>query len=766
MVNNLLLRQKYHQYKMYSPLGVYLGLLQNVTSPFGYNQTIASAFAQLQVTVGQSADVADLATSPITDEQGNPITDEQGNNLLIERQPDVVGSSNSNALIANGNLIKVYEYSNYYPNGLLKFSGYVSKWKTTFGATDDILITCISNGQDLGNYLVTTGDSASISQTTDDGSAFSLIPGGIKTLDYQAVLQSFTVASAISIGGVTVEVATTEAGTLNIGVYQMSGSSPSPNSDSLVINGGLHLGTVTKSAQKVAYPVPSTLSPGITYYFWVSWLPDSGSDTAATIYLSSANPYANGQVWTVSNSGTYAISGSYPAYDTYFIIYAHGTAVTGAYTLQDPTFMLTDIINSYISSGGGVSIPAASGSGVTAGYSDSSIPGAYWGNAYAQVFTPSTNISLTKLQLNGYVSSGSNTFIAQICQGDPSLDSDSVLSGNFTYTFGGSNKVIATSNPVTVSNTTPANINLTFATPVSLVSGIKYYILLTFGQGALGTLILRGASSGETPTDTQVGRLYYNNFTLNNIGGGPALDSSHPYMYLVLNASSSSGYQNTNNIATYTFKLQTILQAIQTIVGLSPANWYWYVDPATNVLQFAQASASPDITVIRKRHIDEIDIEATKENIKNIAYLSGGDDGTATSTNILVKVSSAQAGNRQGLALLSDNRVNSTTGGVTTSKLIAQNFLNVNSAETYITNVTIQDQTMDINLLKLGMMVGFSGFGNFVDNLLLQIVGVNYQSDQVVLQLGTLPKRDTQVVAAIQAALQYAQTVANPSTPS
>jgi len=212
--------------------------------------------------------------------------------------------------------------------------------------------------------------------------------------------------------------------------------------------------------------------------------------------------------------------------------------------------------------------------------------------------------------------------------------------------------------------------------------------------------------------------------------------------------------------------MQTILQAIQATVALAPANWYWYVDPATGVLQFAKANTVADITIIRKRHINEIDIEATKENIKNTAYFTGGDDGTATSTNILVKVSKALGGNRVGLALLSDNRVNSATGGTVTAKLIAQNYLNVNNSEQYIANAIIQDQTMDINLLKLGLMVGFSGFGNFVDNLLLQIVGVNYQSDQAILQLGTLPKRDTAVVAAIQAGLQYAQTVANPSTPS
>lgn len=759
--------QKTHQYKMFTPSGSYLGLLPNVTSDFNYNQNIATAFAQMTVEVAQSADVAQLATEALTDEAGNAIQDEAGNNINIERQPDIVGSSNSNALIANNNLIQVYEYSNYYPNGLLVFSGYISKLQTVFGNDDNIVLTCISQGQDLSQYLVTTGDSASISQTTDDGTTLSLVPGSAKGLDFQGVIQTFTVPSAISIGGITVEIATTEAGTLNIQVLQQAGTGPNPSSDPIIISGSVHLGIVSKSAQKVAFSVPTTISPGFTYYFEATWSPDSGDDVAATLYLSSLNPYANGSVYTFATSGTtYYISGTYATDDCYFIVWAHGTSVTGAYANDDPTFMLTDIMTNYISQGGKVQIPQATGGGVTAGFNDASIPTAYWGNAFAQVFTPSSNFNLNTLQLYAYVSSGSTGVSVQLCKGDPSLDSDATIGGSFSYTQGGSNSVIATSNPVTISNTSPQAINITFPSPPALVSGTKYYLLITFGQGQVGGLILRGAASGETPTDTQVGRLYYNNIAVNNSGGSPSLNSSNPYMYFVVNPGSAGGFNNTGNITSYTFKLQTILQAIQTIIGLSPSTWYWFVQPDTNMLNFSQASTTADITIIKGRHINEIDITATKENIVNVAYFSGGDDGTATNTNILVKVASSQGSNRIGLVQLSDNRVNSTSGGVVTAKLIAQNYLNINSSETYITNVTIQDQTMDINLFKLGMMVGFSGFGNFADNLLLQVVGVNRTPDQVILQLGTLPKRVSKAIADIEGGLAYQQTVDNPSTPS
>ena len=226
------------------------------------------------------------------------------------------------------------------------------------------------------------------------------------------------------------------------------------------------------------------------------------------------------------------------------------------------------------------------------------------------------------------------------------------------------------------------------------------------------------------------------------------------------------GITNTGVLTTYTFKTQTMLQAIQTLIGLAPANQYWYVDPATNTIQFAKSNTVADIVLIKGRHINELDVEATRENIKNNIYFTGGDDGTGLSHNIFVNVSNPLNGNRVGLALLSDNRVNSTSGSVSTAKQIAQEYANDNNAETYITNITILDFTMDTNLFKPGKMVSFAGFSPFINNLLLQVLSVQKSSDQVVIQLGTLPLRTSQAVADIQAGLAYLQTVANPSTAS
>jgi hypothetical protein len=370
------------------------------------------------------------------------------------------------------------------------------------------------------------------------------------------------------------------------------------------------------------------------------------------------------------------------------------------------------------------------------------------------------------------ISSGTQPVSLQIVKGDPSLDSASVISGIYTYTLGTGNVVVASSGSTTVSNTTPAATSFTLSSPLNLISGQKYYILLTWGQDGYGNLITKGASTGEVPADTQVGRLYISNATINNASAYPALNSSYPYMFFnlaylnSLPTNLSGGYSNTGNSLTYTFKLQTVLQAIQTVFNAAPANWYWYVDPATNVLNWAATNTTADLTIIKGKHINTLEIEATKENIKNVVYFAGGDDGTGTSTNILVKRNATISPNRVGLAILSDNRINSTNGGTTAAALFANEYLADNAAETYITNVTLLDRMIDTNLVKLGMMIGFSGFGNFADSLLLQVVGIQRTPDQAILQLGTLPIRASQAVSQLQAEISAQQTVNTTATPS
>jgi hypothetical protein len=565
--------QKTYAYKMSNPASRYLGLLKNVITPFQYNQTIASVGAQMQFTVQQSADTAALPVDPILDEGGLAITDETGANLLSERQPDLVGDGNSNALIANNNLIQIYEYSSFYPDGLLVYSGYVSKWKTVFGSDNNVLVTCMSLGQDFSNLLVMSGDTKYITQESTVDATFGISNTPLDPYSTgQYIIQTFTVPANTLVGAVGLQLTwpgggnPPTGGNLVVGVYQMTGGVPNPSTDTLVMQSVLAVPAITSpTTYKVSFSSPQTLLAGNVYYMC------SNAQTTEHFWIlaTDTNPYANGQLYIYSPSltpGTYTFS--WPSYDLYFDIYQHTGNTTAIYTNVDVSFIVTDIINAYIAQGGNVSIP-------------------------------------------------------------------------------------------------------------------------------------------------------------------------------------SGGYANTGVLVTYTFKVQTILQAMQTLIGFAPANWYWFIDPATNQLNFAKQNSAADYVLIKGRHINELEIEATKENIKNVAYFTGGDDGTGTSTNIFISQSVTKGNNRSGLAQLSDNRVSEAAAGSLAAaqaigRALALNVLLQNAIETYISTVTIQDPTIDVNLLKLGKVIGFSGFGNFVDHLLLS----------------------SKTVSSIETALAYQQTVDNPAIPS
>lgn len=752
--------QKTYLYKVYSPLYEYRGILSNVVSDFTYNQTIASTSVQIDIIVNQSPDTAFLPTSPILDELGNEVLDEQGNVITDEGSPTTIGDNSLQ--IDEDNIIKVYEISSDYPTGLLKFTGYISKWEAEFGGKDYIKITCISLGQDLAQYLVMSGDTVSVSQTSSDGSSYSI---GSNGFDDFAVVQSFEVTSDITCDAISLQLATTESNVLNITISESLGGSA-------IAQGSGTLPVQSSTLTKISLDSPVSLVTGIAYYIFVEW---SGAQNC-TVTADSSNPYANGQVWSAQGTNYWNYT-SEPNSDLYFVIWAYGNNTSGSYVSKDPSTILTSILENYQQQGGIVQAPISNFTPtIQMPLINTQQSGAYWGTAFAQIFTPVKTFNMNILQLYVGTSSGSETVTAQIVQGNPANDTASVTGGAYTYTLGSGNTVIATSDTLTVTNTVPYNQILTFSTPVNLVSGTQYYILMQWNQSGFGNLLFYGAGSGDGIGGyAGVGELYSSLATTNNAGANPTYKSGNPALCFGLGYMVDpsiyfrGGYPLTNLTTNYTFTAETTLAGIKAIFSLAPANWYWYIDPATNILYFDKYSTSADIMIIKGRHIDTLNLISTKENIVNVVYFTGGKD--IAGNNIYVVVNGTRGNNRRGLKQLSDNRVNSVNLGgdseaYATATLIAQNYIDNTANRTYNSTITIQGGTMDLNLLSLGAVLGFSGFGTFIDNLLLPIVSITPKPDSVTCTIGSLPKRISETVQQIFNQLNEIQTIANPDVPS
>ena len=76
------------------------------------------------------------------------------------------------------------------------------------------------------------------------------------------------------------------------------------------------------------------------------------------------------------------------------------------------------------------------------------------------------------------------------------------------------------------------------------------------------------------------------------------------------------------------------------------------------------------------------------------------------------------------------------------------------------------DKNYDIESIKLGQMIGFRNFGNYIDSLQLQVVGKSYTPEAVELQLGTLLPQITKRVSDIKRNLEAQESEFVPATPS
>lgn len=572
--------------------GDFIGVLQNVTSPFKYTLNINSAAAALEIAVGQDPYESQTSVDTIITESGDDIITESGDIWATERTVPIFGNDSSLSLLRNGNTVQVFEVSANNPTGKKVFEGTMTRARANFGGSGIMGCTVLSYGAELDNYIIQTGNTQQAQQN-------------LKT--------------------------------------------------------------------------------------------------------------------TTQNFG-------------------------------------------------------------------------YWSHGFAQAFTPTSNFSLSQIELWLRVSSPGTTYVTlDLCVGDPSLDSVTVISGGGSYAFGGANQLLASSSLVAVNDTTAASKLFSFATAQPVTSGVQYYIRAFFTQGDAGFLEATTAGLADLPiTAPMIGQLFNAKATFNNATFAMTYNTANPAAYITLYSSGGSivspfssldpatilqqiianysGYGGHINYATgtivatgltrsYSFNLNTTLEGIKKVLELGPSNYYWRIDPATSTIYYKPVSTTGDHKMVLGQHIQELDLEATIEKIINLVYFTGGGN-----PSLFIKSQSVAslAQYPQGLSRPSDNRVTTSS----TAQAIVDNLIGVNSAEAYTTTLKIPETVYDISLFDPGETVSFAGFGNLVDRLLLQIVAVGREADMVTLTLGVLQLRASQQMEDAQRELFDLQTINNPSTPS
>lgn len=193
----------------------------------------------------------------------------------------------------------------------------------------------------------------------------------------------------------------------------------------------------------------------------------------------------------------------------------------------------------------------------------------------------------------------------------------------------------------------------------------------------------------------------------------------------------SASIQLTGTVASYTFKMMTVRQAIDKILELSPPDFYWYIDVGNNVINFKQKADTPKHTFIFQKHIKEIDVERHLEDLVNeVRFVGGGDPQLYK----LYEDSTSKTAWRQGLEILTDSRVTTAAS----AEILSESLIDRYKDPVYATEVTILDAQYRTERIQLGDTVSFANFGNFIDSLNLLIVGLDYNKNFMRLQLGTL----------------------------
>jgi hypothetical protein len=218
---------------------------------------------------------------------------------------------------------------------------------------------------------------------------------------------------------------------------------------------------------------------------------------------------------------------------------------------------------------------------------------------------------------------------------------------------------------------------------------------------------------------------------------------------------------DTSTSVSYPFNLNTELEVIKVCLKLAPSDWFFYVDMATNLVHFHERPTIPAHYFVLGKHILELNLEKYIEDITNLVYFTGGDVGGGI--NLFKKYENATSITdfRRGLDRIQDERVKLESS----ADVIVGSLIDRAKQPLYRSSITIADSVYPIETIKLGDLIGFRNFGNFVDEVTMQVVRIDYKPDQIALQLDTLLPTVPKRLEDIKRNLNQEQITNNPDAP-
>lgn len=205
--------------------------------------------------------------------------------------------------------------------------------------------------------------------------------------------------------------------------------------------------------------------------------------------------------------------------------------------------------------------------------------------------------------------------------------------------------------------------------------------------------------------------------------------------------------ESTGTVASYTFRVNTYKELLETAIKLAPEGWYFYIGLGDNLVRFKAKPTTADHTFYLGKHIKNLNLRSYIGDVVNDVIFTGGGDPALFKRYTDTPIS----GTRRGLNRVSDNRVTLEDS----ADILSQGEIDEKKIIQYRSTVDILDKTYDIESIELGDLVAFRNFDNSVDLITMQVVGLNYTPDIITLALDTLaptvPKRLEELRKALNA---------------
>lgn len=222
----------------------------------------------------------------------------------------------------------------------------------------------------------------------------------------------------------------------------------------------------------------------------------------------------------------------------------------------------------------------------------------------------------------------------------------------------------------------------------------------------------------------------------------------------------------TGSIITQKFQLNTILEVLKQAVVNAPSNWFWYLDMGENNIYYQPKPSSVSHRFKLGRDIKQGKFKESIADLVNLVYFMGGNQAAEGDPDdyLLKKYSDATSITEFGQGLERKNDQRFTDEDSVT--LLSMADINAKKNSRHAGLVEILSSDYDIESIRLGHLVGFANFGNFIDTLELLVAGTQYKPDSVILKLELVPPDVPKRVEDIKRNLQVTQQLNAPDAPS